>query len=286
MVGQKALGALFGVLAGAMWALEAVLGKMLLSSLNFLQVAASESIFASLTSLVYILLTNKNLRVKRVHLKDILIIGLVGSFLAPIAYFLGLTLTFAVNATLLAHIQPLFVSFLGFFLLGERIRRNDVFGGLMIGVAAVLITGRSIENLLSLKFGNLGDLTVLFATFCWAIVAIPGKRLTKYINSVLIVFYRFLMASAAFIILLLILGEFTIGFASQVFLGVIVGLGYIFYYEGLKRLKASQAALTELSSPLFTALLAWFILGEYTTAMQIAGALLLLVGLVTLTREK
>jgi len=284
MINQKILGILFGILAGVMWSIEAILGKTLLSSLSFIQVAASESFFAAITSFTCILLSKKPIKLKTSRKIDILFVGLIGSVFAPMAYFFGLKLTFAINATLLAHIQPLFVSILGFLFLGERLHKNDVIGGLMIGVAAILVSGRNIENLLNLKF-NTGDLVVLFATFCWALVAIPGKRLTETANSILIVGYRFLIASGFFIPLLLALNQLTIESIYQIILGVIIGLGYIFYYEGLKRIKASQVALTELSSPLFTAILAWFTLKEYMTWLQATGATLLIAGLIILAYE-
>jgi len=283
---QKVIGILFGISAGAMWAIEVIVGKFLLSSLSFIQVAASETFFAAIVSLAYALLSGKSLKLKSSKLGDILLIGIVGSVLAPVAYFLGLSLTLAVNATLLAHLQPLFISILGFTFLGEKIRRNDVIGGLIIGFAAILITCRSIENLIALKFGNLGDVIILFATLGWAIVAIPGKRLSKVVESTLIVGYRFLVASAVFLPMLIILGQPIIESIYQLILGLVAGLGYIFYYEGLKRLKASQVALTELSSPFFTAILAYLIFGEYLSIMQIIGAIMLFMGLTLLAQKE
>jgi DME family drug/metabolite transporter len=127
---------------------------------------------------------------------------------------------------------------------------------------------------------------VLFATVSWAIVAIPGKQLTEEIGSVLIVCLRFVIASLVFLPLLLYLNQLVIASLYQVLLGVLVGLGYICYYEGLRRSKASHIALTELSAPLFTAILAWHFLGEIITPMQTMGALILLSGLFVLTKER
>lgn len=283
---RKAIGVLFGALAGAMWSIEAIIGKTLLSSLGFIHVAASEAFFASITSLAYALLSRKPLLCRSLSLQDILIVGIIGSVLAPAAYFLGLSWTFTINATLLAHLQPLFVSILGSAFLNEKICRGDVIGGLMIGLAAILITSRSIENLVALRLGNLGDIVVLLATLGWAIVAIPGKRLARSVDSALIVSYRFLIASAAFLPILTILNQLAIESVYQVVLGVVAGLGYMFYYEGLKRIKASQVALTELSSPFFTAILAWLILNEHLTIMQAIGAILLIAGLILLARRE
>ena len=285
MAHQKALGVLFGVAAGFMWAVETVLGKMMLSSFSFIQVTASEAFFAAITVFAYILLSGESLKIKDASLTDILSVGLIGTVFAPLIYFFGLTLTFAVNATLIAHLQPLFVSIFGFFLLKEKMHKHDLIGGLLIGSAVILITGRTLDNIMNFKLGNIGDLVVLLATMGWAFVAIPGKRLTKQVSSATIVGYRFLVASAVFLPLLLFMNQLVIKSIYQVLLGVTVGLGYIFYYEGLKRIKASQVALTELSSPFFASILAWVLLGECTTVIQALGASLLVAGLIILAQE-
>jgi len=285
MVNQKALGVLFGVSAGAMWAIETILGKIMLSSLSFIQITASEAFFAAITTFLYILLSGASMKIKNAGLIDILSVGLIGTVLAPLAYFFGLTMTYAVNATLIAHLQPFFVSIFGFFFLKEEMCKHDLIGGFLIGFAVILITGRTLDNIMDLKLGNTGDLVVLLATMGWAFVAIPGKRLTKHASSVTIVAYRFFVASTVFLPLLLFTNQLVIKSIYQVLLGIIAGLGYIFYYEGLKRMKTSQIALTELSSPFFTSIFAWILLEEYITIIQIVGASLLAAGLVILTGE-
>lgn len=283
---QKVLGILFGVGAGAMWAIEAILGKLLFSSFTFIQVTASEVFFATLTAFVYIIARRERVRFSRRTLGNFLVVGLVGTVFAPLMFFLGLTQTLAVNATLIAHLQPLFVAIFSFFALKERLHKRDVAAGILTLFAVVLITGRTVDNLTSLRLGNFGDLVVLFATLGWAIVAIPGKQLAREVSSVVIVGYRFLIASMVFIPVLLFSNQLIINSIFQVLLGIVVGLGYIFYYEGLKRVKTSQVALTELSSPFFAAILAWIILGEKTAPMQIAGAILLMLGLYILAQER
>ena len=282
---QKALGVLFGVAAGSMWAVETILGKIMLSSLSFIQVTASEVFFATITAFVFILLRGEPVRITDTSLWDVLFVGLMGTVLAPLVYFFGLTQTLAVNAALIAHLQPLFISILGFLFLGEKMHKHDIVAGILIGLAVILITGRTAENIANLKLGNIGDFIVLLATLGWAFTAIPGKRLTKHVSSFVIVGYRFLVASLIFLPVLLLLDQLVIKSIYQVLLGVIVGLGYIFYYEGLKRIKAGQVAITELSSPFFASVLAWIILGEHTTMIQIIGASLLVSGLVILTQE-
>jgi drug/metabolite transporter (DMT)-like permease len=286
MVDQQILGLLFGVCAGAIWAVEAVLGKMLFQSATFLQVAGTEAFFAALSVFAYTLLRRTRMKFTRKNVSKLLIVGLIGTVFAPVMYFFGLSQTFAVNATLIAHLQPFIVSIFSFYFLKERLQKRDLFAGLLIVCAAVLITSRTVANLAAFAFGNLGDLTVFFATMSWAIVAIPGKQLTEETSSVLIVCYRFVIASLVFLPLLLYLNQLFVTSIYQVLLGVLVGLGYIFYYEGLRQRKASHIALTELSAPFFTAILAWLFLGEIITPMQIMGAIILICGLFVLTQER
>ncbi len=286
MADQQLLGLVFGVGAGALWAIEAVLGKTLFSSATFLQVAAGEAFFAAITAFVYLLARRAPVTFPRRGASKLVLVGLVGTVLAPVLYFFGLMQTFAINATLIAHLQPLFVALFGYYWLNERLQRRDLLAGLLIVGAAVLITSRTPENLFAFTFGNVGDLTVLGATVSWAVVAIPGKQLTEETSVSLIVWYRFVIASLVFLPLLLSVNQLAITSPSQVLLGIVVGLGYVCYYEGLRRSKASHIALTELSAPFFTAILAWYVLGEALTPLQALGTPLLFCGLFVLSQQR
>jgi drug/metabolite transporter (DMT)-like permease len=282
---DKLLGVGFGIAAGAIWAIEAILGKLLFNSLTFLQVAATEAFFATLTLLGYLLLRGTRAKLTRRNGSYLLLVGVLGTVLAPSLFFLGLSQTFAVNATLIAHLQPLFVSFLGMHFLNERLKKRDMIASGLIILAAIFITGRTFENLLQLNLGNSGDLLVLCATASWGIVAIPGKQLSEEMDSLTLVGFRFLIASAIFLPILLTINQLVITSLAQILLGILVGVGYVCYYEGLKRLTATHVALTELSSPFFTAILAWFFLGELIAPLQIIGAVILFAGFYLLANQ-
>ena len=285
MQNQQLLGVLFGISAGAVWAIEAILGKFLFQSLSFLQIAASEAFFATLVCLLYSLGKRRRPNQLRTNLLQILVIGLIGTVLAPLLYFLGLSQTLAINATLIAHLQPLFVAYFSYFFLKEHLHHNDYLAGSLVFLAVIFITGRSVENLLALQLGTLGDVLVFFAMLSWAIVAIPGKLLTRQMDSIMIVFLRFVVASSVFLPTLILVDQLTFPTIMQAVLGALVGFGYIFYYEGLKRIKTSQLALTELSAPFFAMILAYYLLGEATSLLQGIGMILLFLGLYLLTRK-
>ena len=113
------------------------------------------------------------------------------------------------------------------------------------------------------------------------------RKYLKDMNAGVITFYRFLIASIVFVIYLLLTSSVLFSNVYQILVGVIVGGGYILYYEGLKRIKAAQCSGIELSTPFFATLLGFFILGESVTVMQISGIFLLFVGIYFLSmREK
>lgn len=285
MQSKQLLGVLFGISAGAVWAIEAILGKFLFQSFSFLQIAASEAFFATLICFLYLLGQRQRPNQVRTNLIKILVIGVIGTVLAPLLFFLGLSQTLTINATLIAHLQPLFVAYFSYFFLKEHLHHNDYLAGSLVFLAVIFITGRSFENLMALQLGTIGDVLVFFAMLCWAIVAIPGKILTRQMDSISIVFLRFVVASSVFLPILLLVDQLIFPTILQVALGALVGFGYILYYEGLKRIKTSQLALTELSAPFFAMVLAYYFLGEATSLLQGIGMILLFLGLYILTRN-
>ena len=80
--------------------------------------------------------------------------------------------------------------------------------------------------------------------------------------------------------------QFFIANVYQVGVGIIVGLGTILYYESLTRLKAAQTSALELSTPVFATILAFYLLFEVPTIMQIVGIVFLFLGLYFISKKE
>ncbi|HHE04589.1 MAG TPA: EamA family transporter, partial [candidate division WOR-3 bacterium] len=185
------------------------------------------------------------------------------------------------------HMQPIFIVLIGFFILKDDILTKFDYTGIIIMIlAGILVTTREISNISKLRFGNIGDLFVLFATFAWATTAIVMRKYLKNMNAGTLTFYRFSIASIVFGVYLLFTSSKFILNIFQILIGVIVGVGTILYYEGLKRIKAAQVSSLELSTPFFAALLGFFILGETVTIIQIFGIILMFTGVYFLSRKE
>ncbi|MEM1513468.1 MAG: DMT family transporter [Candidatus Thermoplasmatota archaeon] len=285
---NKTKGIISVLTASFFWAIEPIFAKLAYKNSDFLQTSAIRAFFSCIIAIFYITAINKSeLKIKKEHMIKILYIGIVGTLVGDFLYFLSLTKIPVINAVLIGHIQPVFIIILGFFLLrGDKLNKYDFTGIFLMIISAFLVTTRTFQNFLSLKFGTTGDLFVLLATFAWATTAIVGRKYLTKINAGLLTLYRFLIASFPLLIYLAINSKLYIANIYQIFLGFIGGTGTILYYEGLKRIKAAQVSAIELSTPFFASILSFFILGENITTLQTCGIFLLLAGIYFLSKKE
>ncbi|MBN1156721.1 DMT family transporter [Candidatus Woesearchaeota archaeon] len=291
MIPMKKAGIIFVVFASVCWAIETVTAKFSFAYVDFLQIVFQQGFYCFLTVLVFSLLTRniKRDELKNISKKDLLsiiFIGIIGSFIAYPLFYYGVTKTSAVNANLLAHTQPIFVAILGFILLKERLSNNDIIGGLLLFISAVLVSSRTFGNIFRLRLLSFGDLIVLCATVCWAIVVIPGKKLLERLSPNALVIGRFFISSILLAALLVTLGRFSIFSVYGVTIGLVTGTGYVLYYNGLKILKSAQTAMIELATPFFTTVLAFFVLDEVLSFLQVIGFLLLILGVYFISKNE
>jgi drug/metabolite transporter (DMT)-like permease len=284
----KKTGVLAILAASVMWAVEPIFTKLAARSTDFLQIATTRSIVVAVIALCYVLVTNKgNLRVSRGDLPKLVYLGIMGTVVADLLYVLSLTKIPVINAVLLGHMQPVFVVATGFFLLREdKVTGFDYLGILCMIVAGLLVTTKTTDNFTSLRLGSSGDLLVLVAAFVWATTAIVMRKYLRGLNAGVLVFYRFAIGAAVFVVYLSVTSSLVVTSIHQLLVGVVVGVGSILYYESLKRIKAAQVSALELSTPFFAAALSYFLLRESLTAMQILGILLLVPGIHFLSRKE
>jgi drug/metabolite transporter (DMT)-like permease len=281
-VNTKRIGVITILLASIMWAIEPILAKISYENSDFLHTSAIRAIVAALTAFLYIVLTRKSpLKVTRKQLSPLIYIAIVGTLVADFMYFFALSQVPVINAVILGHMQPIFIIAFGFFLLkSDTLSKFDYLG------ISLIVTTRTMENLFAFKFGTLGDLIVLSATIAWATSAIVMKKYLTAMNPSVITFYRFFFPALIFTMYLGLTSSLIIANIYQVFIGVIIGIGTILYYEGLKRLKAAQVSGLELSTPFFAAILAALFLNEFITSMQIIGIALLFVGVYFISKKE
>ena len=283
----KKIGILAILGASVMWALESIFAKLAYENSDFLQISVVRAIVVALTAAIYVIFTNRSqFKVSTKQIPKLIYLGIVGTVIADLLYFYSLVNIPVVNAILIAHLQPVFIILIGFFILKEdKLTKYDYLGvGVMI-VAGLLVATKTFQDLSILRLGTKGDLLVLLATLGWSTTAIVMRKYLKDLNAGLLTFYRFSIAS---IVLIIYVSPSSIRLSNiyQILVGVIAGAGIILYYSGLKRIKAAQVTALELSSPFFAAVLGFLVLGELVTIMQMLGIILMMVGIYFLSKKE
>jgi len=275
--------------ASLMWAIEAHLLKLAHNAgAHYLQTFTFRAIGVAVTALVYVLVTRPaNLRITRRQFSLIFYIALAGTMFADLLYVYALAEIPVINAVLIGHMQPISVVLMGYFVLREdKLTRHDYLGiGIMI-VAGMLVATKTPANLRALKLGSLGDLLVLIATVAWATTGITMRKYLRQLDAGVLAFYRYAIVLAVFLTYVLITSHLALSSIYQILVGIVVGVGTIFYYEGLKRIKAAQVSALELSTPLFAVLLSFLIPTESIESMQLFGVGMLIVGVHFLSRKE
>ena len=284
----KKIGVLCIIAASLMWAIEPIVVKIAYSRSSFITTFTIRTIVISLIAVGYIFFTNKGkFKVNRKEIPMLAYVAIVGTLVADLLYYFALTKVAVINAVLIGHMQPVFIVLIGFFILKEdKLTKFDYIGIIIMTFASLMVTTRTIENLLAFKLGTWGDVFVLMSTISWASVAIVARKYLRTMNVGVLVFYRYSVAAVALIVYLMI--QKGLGFPNiyQILSGVIVGIGVLLYYEGLKRIKAAQVTSLELTTPFFAAIFGFLFLKEVVTFMQIIGILLLVFGIYFISKKE
>jgi len=287
---RKAMGVLAILGSAFIWAVEPVLTKLAYADGDFVQTVAIRTVFVALTAAVYVGVSRREhldiSSITRSQRRALLAIA-VGAIIADMLFYYALTHISVVNSVIIAHLQPIFIVVVGFHVLkDDRLTRSDLAGVGLMMVAGLAITTGTLDNLLAFRFGTVWDGIMFGATIAWAATAIITRRYLTDLDAGVITTVRFVIAAAAFVVIALLVSDLRITSVYQPLAGVLVAVGYILYYEALKRLKAAQVGALELASPFFAAIIGFLVLGEGVTVMQIVAMVLLVAGINLLSRKE
>ncbi len=210
---------------------------------------------------------------------QLVLIGLVGGAIPFVLFFNGLSLSTASSGAFVQKTLFLFSSLLAVALLKEKINAR------MVGAALLLLGGNFLLlNMQSLSFG-MGEGLILLATLFWAVENVISKHALRELSGNVVGAARMAFGGGFILLYLLATGGWTdIGMLSgDAWIWVAFTSGMLFlyvytYYNGLKHLPVSVAtSILMIGSPI-TTLLSVVVVGTPITVGQIAGMVLLGIG--------
>lgn len=254
---------------------------------------------------IYILKSNRTFQ--RLSGKEIFLIFISGFFLAAhfASWIYSLEMTNVLSSVVLVTTTPVWVSLFSFLLLKERLSSTFYLGLLVSLLGVIIISAGSICNynksglncpvnqiLSGGDDGLAGNLLALLGAVFAAGYILCGKRLRPKINNLSYIFLVYSTASVFLIFSAILTGNmeeefFRPEFKWLILLALIPQLiGHSLLNLSLGHLPASYVSISLLGEPVGSAILAYLILDEMPTVIQIAGAILVIAGIYTAVRKR
>lgn len=219
--------------------------------------------------------------------KDIKYILLLALF-EPCLYFIfetkALQYTSASQAGMITSLMPLITAIFAGYFLKEIITRKLIFGSFiaMIGVIWLSVQATSSDNSPNPMLGNFLELLAMFTATGYTITA---RYLAEKFSALFITAIQAFIG-AIFFLPFFIFEYFTtpMNFTVQavswtIYLGIAVTMGgYGLYNFALTKIEASKAAMFINLIPVFTLILAYFILGEKLTLKELIASATIFIG--------
>ncbi|MBI5305031.1 MAG: DMT family transporter [Chloroflexi bacterium] len=233
---------------------------------------------------------------KRVSLRDLLLLAVLGFIAITIHQGLqatGLTFTSAGSMAWLVALSPVFTALLAGMFLAELFSVTKIFGLVIAFAGAIIVVtkGDFSGDALHLP-STLGDLLALASALNWAIFSVASKPVLRRLPPTLMMAY--VMAIGWLIILPFWgvaqgwneIGNLTReGWIAIAFLGIFCsGVAYIFWYDALAHIDASQAAAFIYLEPLVTMVIAAFVLSEPIMPITLFGGVTIILGVYLVNR--
>jgi DME family drug/metabolite transporter len=230
------------------------------------------------------------LRIRRRDIPFFAAYGFFGVAMFNALWVYSVSLSGAAVATVLVYTGPAFVVIAARWLFHEPITRFKVLSIALSLAGCILVTGA--YDLTQLRLNPLGVLCGVGIGVGFACYSLFGKLSAPRYSPWTATAYSF--GFGAFFLLLtqrptqlISMGNAPLGWLTLFVLGAGPTLGgYALYTASLRYLPVSVASLIATLEPVITAIMAFFLLGERLSTVQLTGALLILFGVITLRREE
>jgi len=221
----------------------------------------------------------------RAHWRIMLFYAVIGGAIFSALQYVALRYTSAVNVSVLNSLVPIFILTAGSLLFRDPLALRQIIGiGVsLFGVMTIIAQGR-IQTLSALAF-NWGDLLVIFNMAIWSVYSacLRLRPRVHWLSFTLVV-----AAVSSVVTLPFYLWEHASGFPLQANVATMLAILYVAIFpsvvaltswnKGVELVGAARAGPFLHLVPLFSTLLAVFLLGEELRGFHIVGFIFILIG--------
>ncbi|MFD2445400.1 DMT family transporter [Bacillus sp. CGMCC 1.16607] len=271
------------LLTSLLWGGNFVVGKGLVGHASPMTLTSLRWIIAIICLIPMVWWKEKRLFPPRKALLPLVLMGITGVVLFNLFQFMALEQTTATNVGLISTLNVLSIAIFSFILLKERMNVLQLLSMILslFGVILVLSKGK-LDSFLILEF-NRGDLWMIIAVCIWGIYSVCSRWATKVTSPLMSTLY-----SGIFGLLILLPFNLTHFSVTRIDSSFIVSILYtgvvstvlcmVFWNIGVQKLGAMASGIFLNFNPIFTAILAFLILGEKMTWLQGIGSGIVIIG--------
>ena len=213
-------------------------------------------------------------------------LGFLGVFFHNAIQAFALQSVSAGMSGLIIAANPVAIAILGYFILGEKLDGRKKGGILLAAFGVLVILSRGNPFMFFQKTYSPGELILVFSVFTWGLFSVYSRRVLQKTPTDLAMTYvltfGWLFATPLFLYSGGVAEISTITapiWGNILFLGVFCSaLAYLFWYDALKDLPASEAGVFLYVNPVVAILLSAILLGERLSLPMIGGGLLVFAG--------
>ena len=240
-------------------------------------------------------------RGKRLNAKTLAsfaLLGLTGIALSMPILHLAVNYTDSAVVAVLFSCNPVFVTFLAFFLLGEAIKKRHI-AALTLEIVGTL----ALINPFQTQLNMTGVVLALLSTLFFSIYGVMGKKKVAEYGGAVVTCFSFLFGSLIVLVFILIthipavadaiMAAGLPGFANIPILSGytlenlpyvlyvsagVAGIGFCAYFLAMEYQPASVVSLVYFFKPALSPVLAWWLHGEVISANMLLGIILIVAG--------
>jgi drug/metabolite transporter (DMT)-like permease len=214
------------------------------------------------------------------------LLGATGIFAYNVMFFKGLSLIEAGRASLIIATTPAFIALSSALFLRERLGALRITGIFLSVAGAAVVISRGQLQWGTGEVLGVGELLIFGCVLSWVAYSLIGKAVMRAVSPLVAVTYSVLVGTAALFVAACLEGlganmsrASLLDWLAILYMAAFATvIGFVWFYEAVKRVGATRAGLLINLVPIFAVLLAFVLLKEPITASLGIGAAMVVSG--------